>query len=165
MFKACAMVLRDIMSGHQIETSNHVWEAQGRQVHYLSLEFLMGRSLEKNAYNLGLLDTLTQVLEDLGFSAADLFETEPDAGLGNGGLGRLAACYLDSMTTLEIPATGYSICYELGIFKQKIIDGQAGGAGRQLAWPGRRLAYRQDGRGGGGPLWRQDRGPLGGRPQ
>ena len=124
MFKACAMVLRDIMSGHQIETSNHVWEAQGRQVHYLSLEFLMGRSLEKNAYNLGLLDTLTQVLEDLGFSAADLFETEPDAGLGNGGLGRLAACYLDSMTTLEIPATGYSICYELGIFKQKIVEGQ-----------------------------------------
>ena len=124
MFKACAMVLRDIMSGHQIETSNHVWEAQGRQVHYLSLEFLMGRSLEKNAYNLGLLDTLTQVLEDLGFSAADLFETEPDAGLGNGGLGRLAACYLDSMTTLEIPATGYSICYELGIFKQKFIDGK-----------------------------------------
>lgn len=124
MFKACAMVLRDIMSGHQIETSNHVWEAQGRQVHYLSLEFLMGRSLEKNAYNLGLLDTLTQVLEDLGFSSADLFETEPDAGLGNGGLGRLAACYLDSMTTLEIPATGYSICYELGIFKQKIIDGK-----------------------------------------
>ena len=123
-FKACARVLRDIMSGHQIETSNHVWEAQGRQVHYLSLEFLMGRSLEKNAYNLGLLDTLTQVLEDLGFSAADLFETEPDAGLGNGGLGRLAACYLDSMTTLEIPATGYSICYELGIFKQKIIDGK-----------------------------------------
>ena len=124
MFKACAMVLRDIMSGHQIETSNHVWEAQGRQVHYLSLEFLMGRSLEKNAYNLGLLDTLTQVLEDLGFSAADLFETEPDAGLGNGGLGRLAACYLDSMTTLEIPATGESICDELGIFKQKIIDGK-----------------------------------------
>ena len=124
MFKACAMVLRDIMSGHQIETSNHVWEAQGRQVHYLSLEFLMGRSLEKNAYNLGLLDTLTQALEDLGFSAADLFEIEPDAGLGNGGLGRLAACYLDSMTTLEIPATGYSICYELGIFKQKIIDGK-----------------------------------------
>ena len=84
----------------------------------------MGRSLEKNAFNLGVLTQLKQAIEDLGFKAADLFELEPDAGLGNGGLGRLAACYLDSMTTLEIPATGYSICYELGIFKQKIIDGQ-----------------------------------------
>lgn len=124
MFKACAMVLRDIMSRHRMETNNQVWEKQQRQVHYLSLEFLMGRSLEKNAYNLGLLDTLKEVLDSMGFSAADLFESEPDAGLGNGGLGRLAACYLDSMTTLEIPATGYSICYELGIFKQKIIDGK-----------------------------------------
>ncbi|OUQ77923.1 glycogen/starch/alpha-glucan phosphorylase [Flavonifractor sp. An100] len=124
MFKACALVLRDIMSRRQMETDNQVWEGQKRQVHYLSLEFLMGRSLEKNAYNLGLLDTLKSALEGLGFSASDLFESEPDAGLGNGGLGRLAACYLDSMTTLEIPATGYSICYELGIFKQKIIDGK-----------------------------------------
>ena len=63
-------------------------------------------------------------MEELGFSAPDIFDMEPDAGLGNGGLGRLAACYLDSMTTLDIPATGYSICYELGIFKQKIVDGQ-----------------------------------------
>ena len=124
MFKACALVLRDIMSRHRMETNNQVWEKQQRQVHYLSLEFLMGRSLEKNAYNLGLLDTLKEVLDSMGFSASDLFESEPDAGLGNGGLGRLAACYLDSMTTLEIPATGYSICYELGIFKQKIIDGK-----------------------------------------
>ena len=124
MFKACALVLRDIMSRHRMETNNQVWEKQQRQVHYLSLEFLMGRSLEKNAYNLGLLGTLKEALEDMGFSASDLFESEPDAGLGNGGLGRLAACYLDSMTTLEIPATGYSICYELGIFKQRIIDGK-----------------------------------------
>ena len=115
MFKACALVLRDIMSRHRMETSNEIWEQQQRQVHYLSLEFLMGRSLEKNAYNLGLLGTLRDALEDMGFSASDLFESEPDAGLGNGGLGRLAACYLDSMTT---------ICYELGIFKQKIIDGK-----------------------------------------
>ncbi len=115
---ACALVLRDIMSSHQMETGNQVWEGQQRQVHYLSLEFLMGRSLEKNAYNLGLLDTLKDALEDLGFSASDLFEKEPDAGLGNGGLGRLAACYLDSMTTLEI---------------------------RQLAGPGRRLAHPQGG--------------------
>ena len=124
IFKACALVLRDIMSAHQMETGNRVWEDQQRQVHYLSMEFLMGRSLEKNAYNLGLLDTLKEALEDLGYSASDLFEKEPDAGLGNGGLGRLAACYLDSMTTLEIPATGYTICYELGIFKQKIVEGR-----------------------------------------
>ena len=124
MFKACAMVLRDIMSAHELETEDRVKNSHARQVHYLSLEFLMGRSLMKNAYNLGVLEPLTQAIESLGFSAADLFEAEPDAGLGNGGLGRLAACYLDSMTTLEIPATGYTICYELGIFKQKIVDGK-----------------------------------------
>ena len=124
MFKACAMVLRDIMSAHELETEDRVKDSHARQVHYLSLEFLMGRSLMKNAYNLGVLEPLKEAIEGLGFSAPDLFETEPDAGLGNGGLGRLAACYLDSMTTLDIPATGYSICYELGIFKQKIVDGQ-----------------------------------------
>ncbi len=124
IFKCCALVLRDIMNTRQVATAEAVEQSQARQVHYLSLEFLMGRSLMKNAYNLGVLDTLTQALDEMGFSASDIFELEPDAGLGNGGLGRLAACYLDSMTTLEIPATGYSICYELGIFKQKIVDGQ-----------------------------------------
>ncbi len=124
VFKCCALVLRDIMNSHQVETAKRVRDSQARQVHYLSLEFLMGRSLMKNAYNLGLMNELSAALDDMGFAAGDIFELEPDAGLGNGGLGRLAACYLDSMTTLEIPATGYSICYELGIFKQKIIDGQ-----------------------------------------
>ena len=124
ILKACAMVLRDIMSARQIATEDKVIDTNARQVHYLSLEFLMGRSLMKNAYNLGVLQPLQEAIESLGFSASDLFELEPDAGLGNGGLGRLAACYLDSMTTLDIPATGYSICYELGIFKQKIVDGQ-----------------------------------------
>ncbi len=117
-------MLRDILSARRLETEDRVRDSRARQVHYLSLEFLMGRSLMKNAFNLGLLEQLRGAVEELGFSAADLFETEPDAGLGNGGLGRLAACYLDSMTTLEIPATGYSICYELGIFRQKIVDGQ-----------------------------------------
>ena len=124
MFRACALVLRDIMSARELATESKIRDSHARQVHYLSLEFLMGRSLEKNAYNLGVLPQLKEAIEDLGFSAPDLFEVEPDAGLGNGGLGRLAACYLESMTTLEIPATGYSICYELGIFKQKIVDGQ-----------------------------------------
>ena len=124
MFKACAMVLRDIMAANCSTTERMTLVGHKRQVHYLSLEFLMGRSLEKNAYNLGVLPQLKEAIEFLGFDPGELFETEPDAGLGNGGLGRLAACYLDSMTTLEIPATGYSICYELGIFKQKIVDGQ-----------------------------------------
>ncbi|MBU5434991.1 glycogen/starch/alpha-glucan phosphorylase [Pseudoflavonifractor sp. MSJ-37] len=124
MFKACALVIRDMMSERNIKTQDKLAKSHARQVHYLSLEFLMGRSLMKNAYNLGVLEPLKEAIEGLGFSAADLFESEPDAGLGNGGLGRLAACYLDSMTTLDIPATGYSICYELGIFKQKIVDGQ-----------------------------------------
>jgi starch phosphorylase len=124
MLKACALVLRDAMSLHRVATKKKVRKNQEKQVHYLSLEFLMGRSLMKNAYNLGILPQLKEALENLGFNAADIFELEPDAGLGNGGLGRLAACYLDSMTTLEIPATGYSICYELGIFKQQIVEGQ-----------------------------------------
>ena len=124
MMKACAMVLRDIMAEHGVQTREKAAHEGQRKVHYLSMEFLMGRSLMKNAYNLELLDDLTAAIDELGFKAADIFEIEPDAGLGNGGLGRLAACYLDSMTTLEIPAAGYSICYELGIFKQKIVEGQ-----------------------------------------
>ncbi|MBO4914009.1 MAG: glycogen/starch/alpha-glucan family phosphorylase, partial [Oscillospiraceae bacterium] len=124
MFKACAMVLRDIMGANNLATNKLVQLEQQRQVHYLSMEFLMGRSLEKNAFNLGVLEPMKEAVKFLGFDPGDIFEAEPDAGLGNGGLGRLAACYLEAMTTLEVPATGYSICYELGIFKQKIVDGQ-----------------------------------------
>jgi len=124
MFKACALVLRDMMSNHQLETDAAAERLEKRQVHYLSMEFLMGRSLLKNAYNLGVIEPMKKACKELGYDFVDLCESEPDAGLGNGGLGRLAACYLDSMATLEIPARGYSICYELGIFKQKIIDGQ-----------------------------------------
>ena len=124
MMKASALVIRDVMALREVETRTKTRREQKKQVHYLSLEFLMGRSLMKNAYNLEILPQLREALEQMGFKAADIFELEPDAALGNGGLGRLAACYLDSMTTLEIPATGYSICYELGIFKQKIVEGQ-----------------------------------------
>lgn len=124
MMKACAMVLRDIMAEHGVQTRETTAREGKCKVHYLSLEFLMGRSLMKNAYNLGLIEPLWSAIEELGFRPADIFDIEPDAGLGNGGLGRLAACYLDSLTTLEIPASGYSICYELGIFRQRIVDGQ-----------------------------------------
>ncbi|MDO4960557.1 MAG: glycogen/starch/alpha-glucan phosphorylase [Eubacteriales bacterium] len=123
MVKTCALVIRDQMAISEVETRKKTLKNHKKQVHYLSLEFLMGRSLMKNAFNLGVLPQLKEALEHLGFNASDIFEAEPDAALGNGGLGRLAACYLEAMTTLEIPATGYSICYELGIFKQKIIDG------------------------------------------
>ena len=124
MLKACALVLRDVMALRGVQTAKETKKEQKKQVHYLSLEYLMGRSLMKNAYNLGVLPELKEALGNLGFKSGDLFELEPDAGRGNGGLGRLAACYLDSMSTLDIPATGYSICYELGIFKQKIVEGQ-----------------------------------------
>lgn len=124
MMRASALVLRDVMALREVATRKSTRLSRKKQVHYLSMEFLMGRSLIKNAYNLGVLHQLKEALENLGFKAADIFEVEPDAALGNGGLGRLAACYLDSMTTLEIPATGYSICYELGLFKQKIVEGQ-----------------------------------------
>jgi starch phosphorylase len=120
VFQASAMVIREQMSrtlAAQQQTT------PPRQMHYLSMEFLLGRSLMKNAYNLGIAQELTQALEKMGRSAADIFETEPDAGLGNGGLGRLAACYSDSMATLGIPATGYSICYELGLFRQVMENG------------------------------------------
>ena len=124
MMKACAMVLRDRMSTQYVESRSAVRKKQLRRVHYMSMEFLMGRSLMKNAYNLGVLEPMKEAIADMGFKPARIFDMEPDAGLGNGGLGRLAACYLDSLTTLEIPAFGYSICYELGLFKQKIVDGQ-----------------------------------------
>ncbi len=94
-----------------------------KQVYYLSMEFLMGRSLKTSLYNIGLDKEAEAALADWGIKIDRIFEEEPDAGLGNGGLGRLAACYLDGLATCDYPATGYSIRYEYGIFKQKIVDG------------------------------------------
>ena len=121
VFQACAMVIRELMSRLKAYGDANV---KGKKVHYLSMEFLIGRSLMKNAYNLGVGEALTEALRDMGFETADIFDAEPDAGLGNGGLGRLAACYMDSMATEGINAAGYSICYELGIFKQQIRGGK-----------------------------------------
>ena len=121
IFQATAIVIREIMSRLLAVEDKHKGE---KEVHYMSMEFLMGRSLMKNAYNLGISEAVTGALEDMGRSASDIFEEEPDAGLGNGGLGRLAACYMDSMATEGLQATGYSICYELGIFKQKFENGK-----------------------------------------
>lgn len=122
IFMASAIVIREIMS--RLLEAGNTHSSDKKQVHYMSMEFLMGRSLMKNAFNLGIGDQLVSALEDMGKDAVDIFETEPDAGLGNGGLGRLAACYMDSMASLDLNGTGYSICYELGIFKQKFVDGR-----------------------------------------
>ena len=121
IFQATAIVIRELMSRLLAVQDPRRGE---KEVHYMSMEFLMGRSLMKNAYNLGVSEAIVGALEDMGRSAADIFEEEPDAGLGNGGLGRLAACYMDSMATEGLPATGYSICYELGIFKQRFENGK-----------------------------------------
>lgn len=94
-----------------------------KQVYYLSMEFLMGRSLKTSLYNLGMQDVAADALKDMGIKIDSVYDEEPDAGLGNGGLGRLAACYMDGLATCDYPATGYSIRYEYGIFKQKIVDG------------------------------------------
>ena len=94
-----------------------------KQVYYLSMEFLMGRSLKTSLYNLGMQDVAAEALKDMGIKIDTVYDEEPDAGLGNGGLGRLAACYMDGLATCDYPATGYSIRYEYGIFKQKIVDG------------------------------------------
>ena len=121
VFQAAAIVIREIM-GRFLAVENP--NKHNKEIHYMSMEFLMGRSLMKNAYNLGISEALAGALEDLGRNATDIFEAEPDAGLGNGGLGRLAACYMESMSTLGLEGTGYSICYELGIFRQKFKDGK-----------------------------------------
>ncbi len=98
--------------------------SQGKkQVYYLSMEFLMGRSLKTSLYNLGMEKEAAVALADWGIKLDRIFDEEPDAGLGNGGLGRLAACYMDGLATCDYPATGYSIRYEYGIFKQKVVDG------------------------------------------
>ena len=123
IYEACALVIRDALTENMIETQNEVERDGDRQVHYLCMEFLVGRSLRNNAYNLGMLDALTAALKDMGFEMADIFEQEADPGLGNGGLGRLAACFLDSLATLGYPAYGCGIRYKYGMFKQKIENG------------------------------------------
>ncbi len=100
-----------------------VSEQEAKKVYYMSMEFLVGRSLKNNLYNMGMEEETRAALKEFGVDLEQLYDMEPDAGLGNGGLGRLASCYLDSLTACDYPATGFSIRYEFGIFKQVIIDG------------------------------------------
>lgn len=122
-YRSVVMILNELMGQGRAEFTKRGDESNSKRVYYLSMEFLMGRSLKNNLYNLNLLDTFTKALKSYDISIEKIFDCEPDAGLGNGGLGRLAACYLDGLATQCYPARGYSILYEYGIFKQKLVDG------------------------------------------
>ena len=123
IYRCLASVTRQIMSDRQKQFQSKVLGQGKKQVYYLCMEFLMGRSLRSSLFNLGLNEVAESVLADADIKIDTIYDQEPDAGLGNGGLGRLAACYLDGMATDCIPGTGYSTLYEYGIFKQKIVDG------------------------------------------
>ena len=122
-YRAIAMILNEIMAQDRADFNARADKAGTKRIYYLSMEFLMGRSLKNNLYNLNLTDVFAKVLKKYDVSLEKLYDCEPDAGLGNGGLGRLAACYLDGLATGGYPARGYSILYEYGIFKQKLVDG------------------------------------------
>ncbi len=122
-FKAIATTVRDRLVRRWIETQKAYYDKDAKRVYYLSAEFLLGRSLANNMINLGIYDECREVFKELDVDLAEALDQEPDAGLGNGGLGRLAACYLDSMASLAIPGMGYGIRYEFGIFEQKIQGG------------------------------------------
>ena len=122
-YKACVLVLLEIMNDRRAEFKKAADEQEAKTVYYLSMEFLMGRSLKNNLYNLDLTDTMAKALAKFKVKLDKLYDFEPDAGLGNGGLGRLAACFLDALSTGSYPAMGYCIRYELGIFRQKLVDG------------------------------------------
>ena len=123
IYKAVVMSVRDILLEKRQQFHKVMKSKKGKRVYYLCMEFLLGRSLKNNIYNLGLGDAYSKALKYFNLTLDDLYEQEPDAGLGNGGLGRLAACFMDALATGNYPAMGYSIRYDYGLFKQKIVDG------------------------------------------
>ena len=123
IYKAVVMSVRDILLEKRQQFHRVMKSKKGKRVYYLCMEFLLGRSLKNNIYNLGLGDAYSKALKYFNLTLEDLYEQEPDAGLGNGGLGRPAACFMDALATGNYPAMGYSIRYDYGLFKQKIVDG------------------------------------------
>jgi glycogen phosphorylase len=122
-FEAFAHSVRDVLAQRWVQTKTTYERQNAKRIYYLSMEFLLGRSLDNNVTNL-LLDPVVQhIVKERGIDWPELIEQEPDAGLGNGGLGRLAACFLDSMATMELPATGYGLRYEYGMFRQSFVNG------------------------------------------
>ena len=123
VYRALCVVIREILAEKNRIFRKKCAQEEKKEVYYMSMEFLVGTNLRNNLCNLGLESIYRSALEAAGFDIDKLYEMEPDAGLGNGGLGRLASCYMDAATGLEYPVTGYSIRYEFGIFRQKIVDG------------------------------------------
>jgi glycogen phosphorylase len=134
-YVSLALAVRDRMVDNWIRTQESYYDQDAKRVYYLSLEFLMGRTLGNAMLNLDVTEACRQALTDLGYTLEELRDAEWDAGLGNGGLGRLAACFLDSLATLQLPAYGYGIRYEYGIFHQRIVNG------RQVEVPDTWLEY------------------------
>ncbi len=122
-YKVICTLLREMLAKKRKEYKDSFKATDRKKVYYMSMEFLVGTSLRNNLYNLGLENEFRDVMKSQGFNIDDIYALDPDAGLGNGGLGRLASCYMDCLTGNDLPATGFSIRYEFGIFKQKIIDG------------------------------------------
>ncbi|MCY7276550.1 MAG: glycogen/starch/alpha-glucan phosphorylase, partial [Phormidesmis sp. CAN_BIN44] len=122
-YMALAYSVRDRLTDRRIKTAQTYFKKDTKIVYYLSAEFLVGRLSSHNLINLGIYDEMKEAAQEMGLNLDDLLEREEEPGLGNGGLGRLAACFLDSLATLEIPAMGYGIRYEFGIFDQLIVDG------------------------------------------
>ena len=124
MYKAVVLSVKDILTDKRSDFKKKAKEHGTKRVYYLCMEFLVGRSLKNNLHNLGVAELYGEVLSEFGFSIEDIFTLEADPGLGNGGLGRLAACFMDSLTTLGYYASGFSLLYEYGLFKQRIVEGE-----------------------------------------
>ena len=122
-FEAVALAARDHMVEHWMDNTRQIYRKDQKRVYYLSLEFLIGRLLYDSLSNLGLLEVAREAMSELGVDLERIRLLEPDAALGNGGLGRLAACFMESMSTLGVAAHGYGIRYEHGLFRQSIVDG------------------------------------------
>ncbi len=124
MYQATILSVRDILATRNKEFEEKVAKNQSKQVYYMCMEFLIGRSLKMNLCNLGIEDEYRKVLKKLGFDLDEIYELETDPGLGNGGLGRLASCFMDALASQDYPARGYCILYEYGLFKQRLVDGE-----------------------------------------
>ena len=155
VYGAVILTVRDILSQKKDLFHRRRKTQQAKKVYYLCMEFLIGPSLQNNLRNLGLEDQYRDVLKEMDINLDDLYESEPDPGLGNGGLGRLAACFMDALTTQEYAATGFSLCYEYGFFKQRIIEGNQvelpddwlpGGRDWLIARPDKTVSVRMGGK-------------------